>query len=152
MAGIFTEDKFEQAIIELLKNMGYIHIYAPELVRDYSSPLLDETLNESLLNLNKSLPAEAIEEAISKLKNFASGSLVKKNIVFMAYLQNGITVKYYIKGEERSSIVKLIDYEKADKNTFYVVNQFTFLENGNNRRPDVYKRQMVSRLKKRWDV
>ena len=137
MAGIFTEDKFEQAIIELLKNMGYIHIYAPELVRDYSSPLLDETLNESLLNLNKSLPAEAIEEAISKLKNFESGSLVQKNIVFMDYLQNGITVKYYIKGEERSSIVKLIDYEKADKNTFYVVNQFTFLENGNNRRPDI---------------
>ena len=55
----------------------------------------------------------------------------------MDYLQNGITVKYVVKGEERSSVVKLIDYADADKNDFYVVNQYTFVENGNNRRPDI---------------
>lgn len=55
----------------------------------------------------------------------------------MDYLQNGITVKYAVKGEERSSVVKLIDYADADNNDFYVVNQYTFVENGNNRRPDI---------------
>ena len=55
----------------------------------------------------------------------------------MDYLQNGITVKYAVKGEERSSVVKLIDYADADKNDFYVVNQYAFVENGNNRRPDI---------------
>ena len=56
----------------------------------------------------------------------------------MDYLQNGITVKYAVKGEERSSVVKLIDYADADqKMIFYVVNQYTFVENGNNRRPDI---------------
>ncbi len=133
----FSEDTFEQAIIELFETLGYTHIYAPDLERDYERPLLDATLQDSLVRINKNLPIDAIEEALSKLKNFDTGSLVQKNRVFMDYLQNGVTVKYFVKGEERSSIVRLLDYEKVENNTFYVVNQFTYIENGNNRRPDV---------------
>ena len=34
----FTEDTFEQAVIELFENMGYTHIYAPDMNRaDYSA-------------------------------------------------------------------------------------------------------------------
>lgn len=134
---IFTEDTFEQAIIELFETMGYLHFYAPELERDYASPFLDSILYDSLLRINKNLPLEAIEESISKLKNLDTGSLIQKNIIFMDYLQNGITVKFYIKGEERPALVRLLDYENIQNNTFYIVNQFTFLENGNNRRPDI---------------
>ena len=135
---LFNEDTFEQAIIELFENMDYTHIYAPDMNRtDYSRPLLDDALRDCLVRLNCSLPAVAIDEAILKLNDFDAGSLLQKNIVFMDYLQNGITVKYAVKGEERSSVVKLIDYADADKNDFYVVNQYTFVENGNNRRPDI---------------
>ena len=137
MPSLFTEDTFEQAVIELFEHMGYGHIYAPNMDRDYTSPLLDAVLRDSLIRVNKNLALDAIEEAISKLKNYDTGSLVQKNMIFMDYLQNGITVKYFNKGEERASIVRLIDYERTDNNTFYVVNQFTFLENGNNRRPDI---------------
>ena len=137
MASLFTEDTFEQAVIELLENMGYTHLYAPELARDYESPLLDATVRDSLVRINKGLPLDAIEEAITKLKNFDTGSLVQKNKVFMDYLQNGITVKYFARGEERSTIVRLLDYEKVENNTFYAVNQYTYIENGNNRRPDI---------------
>ncbi len=133
----FTEDMFEQAVIELFTNMGYTHIYAPDMERDYSSPLLDSVLVDSLVKLNKGLPLDAINEAVSKLRNFDTGSLLQKNSVFMEYLQNGVPVKYFDKSEERSTIVYLIDYKNTDRNTFYVVNQFTFIENGNNRRPDI---------------
>ena len=135
---LFTEDTFEQAVVELFENMGYTHIYAPDMNRtDYSRPLLDDVLRDCLVRLNRSLPAVAIDEAILKLNDFDAGSLLRKNIIFMDYLQNGITVKYAVKGEERSSVVKLIDYADADKNDFYVVNQYAFVENGNNRRPDI---------------
>lgn len=135
---LFNEDTFEQAIIELFENMDYTHIYAPDMNRtDYSRPLLDDVLRDCLVRLNRSLPAMAIDEAILKLNDFDAGSLLQKNIIFMDYLQNGITVKYAVKGEERSSVVKLIDYADADNNDFYVVNQYTFVENGNNRRPDI---------------
>lgn len=137
MPSLFTEDTYEQAIIELFENMGYEHLYAPDMDRDYSNPLLESVLRSSLVKINKDLPIEAIEEAIAKLKNFDTGSLVQKNIVFMDYLQNGITVKFFVKGEEQSKIVRLVDYDVERNNSFYVVNQFTLLENGNNRRPDV---------------
>ncbi len=134
----FTEEMFEQAIIELFENMGYSHIYAPDMGRtDYSSPVLDSVLLDSLVKLNKGLPLDAINDAMAKLRDFDTGSLLQKNMQFMDYLQNGVPVKYFDKGEERSSLVYLIDYENVEKNSFYVVNQFTYIENGNNRRPDV---------------
>ena len=118
--------------------MGYTHIYAPDMGReDYSSPLLEDVLRDSLVKLNKGLPLDAITEAVGKLRNFDTGSLVQKNMQFMDYLQNGLPVKYFHKGEERNSIVYLLDYKTPNNNTFYVVNQYTFIENGNNRRPDV---------------
>lgn len=135
---LFTENTFEQAVIELLQNMGYSHIYAPNMGRtDFSSPLMESALIDSLVRINKKLPIEAINEAVYKLNNFESGSLVQKNKTFMGYLQNGVEVKYVYNGEERNSIVYLIDYNEVDNNTFYAVNQYTYIENSNNRRPDV---------------
>ena len=133
----FTEDTYEQAVVALFEGMGYEHLYAPDLDRDYSRPLMDQVLRESLVRINKGLPLEAILEAIQKLNTFENGSLVQKNRIFTGYLQNGVEVKYFYKGEERSSIVYLLDYQRPENNTFYVVNQFTYIENGNNRRPDV---------------
>ena len=83
------------------------------------------------------MPGQAIDEAVLKLNSLDSGSLVQKNRVFMDWLQNGITVKYASGGEERSGIVRLVDYENAGQNEFLVVNQFSFTENGITRRPDV---------------
>lgn len=134
----FTEDTFEQAVIELLEGLGYTHIYAPDMNRiDYSSPLLDWVLQDSLVRINKGLPMDAITEAICKVKSFDSGSQLQKNIKFMDYLQNGIPVRYYVKGEDRTSIVYLLDYATPENNSFYAVNQFTYIENGENRRPDI---------------
>lgn len=134
---MFNEQTFEQAIIELFVNMGYSHIYAPNLDRDNNSPLLDSVLQDSIVKLNKGLHLNAINEAINKLKSFDSGSLIQKNAVFMDYLQNGVPVRYYVKGEEYNSIVSLIDYSCVENNSFNVVNQFTYIEGHNNRRPDV---------------
>lgn len=108
MSNLFTEDTYEQAIIELFENMGYDHLYAPDFDRDYTSPLLDSILRDSLVRINRGLPVEAVDEALAKLKNFDTGSLLQKNMIFMDYLQNGITVKFFVKGEEQSSIVRCL--------------------------------------------
>lgn len=137
MATYFTEADYERSVIELFQSLGYSHIYAPDLERDYSAPFLESTLQDCLVKINKNLPYAAIAEAISKLRDFESGSLVQRNEIFTNYLQNGITVKYSENGEERTNIVYLIDYNNADNNYFCVLNQFTFTENGNTRRPDI---------------
>ena len=133
----FTENNYEQAIIQLFRNdLGYEYAYGPDIERDFYSPLYEEVLLDSLYRLNRGLPDDAISDALFKLKNFENGELVQKNAVFMDYLQNGIPVRYFVDGEERSSIVYLVDYKNPDNNSFIVANQWTFIENSN-KRPDV---------------
>ena len=133
----FTENNYEQAIIQLFRNdLGYEYAYGPDIERDFYSPLYEEVLLDSLYRLNRELPDDAIQDALFKLKNFENGELVHKNAVFMDYLQNGIPVRYFVDGEERSSIVYLVDYKNPDNNSFIVANQWTFIENSN-KRPDV---------------
>lgn len=133
----FTENNYEQAIIQLFRNdLEYDYAYGPDIERDFYSPLYEEVLLDSLYRLNRELPDDAIQDALFKLKNFENGELVQKNAVFMDYLQNGIPVRYFVDGEERSSIVYLVDYKNPDNNSFIVANQWTFIENSN-KRPDV---------------
>lgn len=136
MSTTFTEADYENSIIELFQNMGYHHIYGPEVERDFTSPLHNDVLLEYIHRLNPSLPEDAVSDALYKLKNYENGELVQKNEVFMDYLQNGIPVRYNDKGEERSSIAYLVDYKNVDNNSFIVANQWTFIENSN-KRPDV---------------
>lgn len=132
----YTEEKYENAIIQLFEEMGYTHAYGPAIDRDYRIPLYMDELTAALYRLNPTLPDDAISDALFKLQNFENGELVQKNAVFMDYLQNGIEVRYTDKGEERSAICYLVDYSNTDNNSFIVANQWTFIEN-DEKRPDV---------------
>lgn len=132
-----NEEAYENSIIELFEELGYTHVYGPDIeTRDFTSPLYEPVLTNSLHQINPNLPDEAINEALFKLKNSENAELTQKNAVFMDYLQNGITVRYTEKGEPRDTIVYLIDYENPDNNSFIVANQWTFIENSE-KRPDV---------------
>lgn len=137
MSDIFSEANYENAIIDLFQsNMGYDYVYGPNIERNFSSPLYDDVLEESLRRLNPKAPYDAIQDALLKLRNFENGELVQKNVVFMDYLQNGVPVRYTEKGEERSTIVYLADYENTANNSFIIANQWTIVENAE-KRPDV---------------
>lgn len=138
MSTSYVEANYENAIIDLFQsNMGYDYVYGPEDIdRNFSSPLYDDVLEESLRRLNPKAPYDAIQDALLKLRNFENGELVQKNAVFMDYLQNGVPVRYTEKGEERSTIVYLADYENTAKNSFIIANQWTIVENAE-KRPDV---------------
>ena len=137
MSTSYVEANYENAIIDLFQsNMGYDYVYGPDIDRNFSSPLYDDVLEESLRRLNPKAPYDAIQDALLKLRNFENGELVQKNAVFMDYLQNGVPVRYTEKGEERSTIVYLADYENTAKNSFIIANQWTIVENAE-KRPDV---------------
>ena len=136
MSGFYTEADYENSIIELFQNMGYRHVYGPDIERDFTSPLYEDELTDALYRLNPSMPDDAIADALFKLKNFENAELVQKNSVFMDYIQHGVEVRYFVKGEEHSGLIYLVDYKNPDKNSFVVANQWTFIENSN-KRPDV---------------
>lgn len=136
MSNFFTEANYENAIIELFQEIGYHHIYAPNIERDFNSPLYEDELEQALYRINPSMPDAAIADALYKLKNFESAELIQKNALFMDYIQHGIEVRYFVKGEECSGIVYIVDYKNPDNNSFIIANQWTFIEKSN-RRPDI---------------
>ena len=129
----FTEDNYEKAVITLFEQMGYTHLYGPDIERDYYVPFYEEQLMDSLLLVNREKPRTAIQEAIAKLKDIDTGSLTQKNELFMDYLQHGIEVSYFDGKEQRNDIVYLIDYDQAERNDFKIVNQWTFVEHSEKR-------------------
>lgn len=84
----FTEDNYEKAVIALFEQMGYTHLYGPDIERDYYVPLYEELLTDCLSNVNRGKPQTAINEAVAKLKDIDPGSLTQKNELFMDYLQH----------------------------------------------------------------
>ncbi len=78
MSEAYTEADYENSVIELLKGMGYVHVYGPDIERDFHSPLYDEVLEDSIMRLNPKLPEDAIADALYKLRNFENGELAQK--------------------------------------------------------------------------
>ncbi|MBE6113949.1 MAG: type I restriction endonuclease subunit R [Erysipelotrichaceae bacterium] len=137
MTVMFSEADYENSIIELFRNnLDYNYAYGPDVERDFHSPLYEGVLEESIYRINKGIHINAINEALLKLRNIENGELVQMNQVFMDYLQNGIEVRYSENGEERSTIVYLVDYENIENNSFIIANQWTFIENST-KRPDI---------------
>lgn len=133
----YTEANYENAVIEVFRDtLGYGYFYGPDVVRDYADPIHMDDLLPALRRINSKLPEVALSEVVYKLHNFEGGTALQKNIQFMDYLQNGVSVNYYDKGEQRSTLIQLVDFDNITQNTFSIVNQWTINENSE-KRPDI---------------
>jgi type I site-specific restriction-modification system R (restriction) subunit len=133
----YTEANYENAVIEVFRaTLGYGYTYGPDIARDYAEPLYMDELLPALRRVNPKLPEPAITEAVYKLRNFEGGTVLRRNIQFMDYLQNGVSVNYFDKGEQLAALARLVDYGNLDRNTFTVANQWTITGNSE-KRPDV---------------
>ena len=133
----YTEANYEKAIIEIFRDtLGYSHVYAPDVPRDYAEPLYMDELIPALRRINPKLPEAAITEAIYKLRNIESGDLTSRNKRFMEYIQNGVSVNYFESGEQQAALVYLVDYKNEERNSFIIANQWTIIENSE-KRPDI---------------
>ena len=101
----YNEEAYENALIELFQNMGWEHVYGPDIDRDWHSPLYDSVLEDSIRRLNPKAAPAAIDEALLKLRHFENAELKKKNVLFMDYLQNGIEVSFSANGETKADII-----------------------------------------------
>lgn len=140
-----TENTIENFAIQLLEGLGYGYLYGPSIAPDaerpervsFSQVLLLNRLEGAVRRLNGELPADAQAEAIKEIQRIASPELLSNNETFHRYLTEGIPVTIRCDGEERGERVWLIDFNDWFNNEFLVVNQFTIVENGQNKRPDL---------------
>ena len=140
-----TEYSIEAFAIELLEKLGYEYIYAPDIAPDSETPerssfeqvLLLDRLEQAVKRINLSIPANAQAEAIKEIQRIGSPELLTNNETFHRFLSEGVPVSKRIAGDDRGDRVWLIDFKNPFNNEFLVVNQFTVIENNNNKRPDV---------------
>lgn len=142
---LITESEIESFAIELLEQSGYQHVYAPDIAPDSETParqsfedvLLLEYLETGLARINPHIPATAREDAVKQIQRLNSSQLLTNNEAFHRMLTEGVKVSYRQEGNNRGDLVWLIDFQEPENNHFLAVNQFTVLENGINKRPDL---------------
>lgn len=140
-----SESEIETFAIELLEQLGYQYVYAPDIAPDSETPererfedvLLLERLRAAVARINLNIPADSREAAIKQIQRLNSPELIAANEAFHRMLTEGIKVTYQDKGNERGDLVWLVDFARPDNNEFVVANQFTVIENQQNKRPDV---------------
>lgn len=140
-----SESAVEEFTLELLQSEGYDRVYGPDLAPDGPHPerasfadvLLLERLRGAIARLNPTVPAEAREEALRQVQRIASPDLLANNETFHRLLTEGVKVGKQQDGQERGEVVWLVDFQQPSRNEFVVANQFTVIENGHQKRPDV---------------
>lgn len=140
-----NENTIEEFAIKQLQRLGYDYIYAPDIAPDtedaerssYEDVLLVERLQNAISRINSSIPHDSQVEALKEIGRINSPELLNNNEAFHRMLTEGVKVSYQKEGVQRGDLVWLIDFDKPENNDFVVANQFTVIENGNNKRPDV---------------
>jgi type I restriction enzyme, R subunit len=140
-----TEIHIEKLAIEELINLGYTYQWGPEIAPDgeyperesYKDVLLNSRLQAAVQRINLSIPADAQNDALKQIQRLNSPELLTNNEAFHRMLTEGINVTYQKNGSPRGDLVWLIDFKHPENNEFLAVNQFTVIENGSNKRPDI---------------
>lgn len=140
-----TENDIELYAIEELEKLGYTYIYAPDIApgepkeerENFEQVVLKSRLRDAINRFNPSIPEQAKEEAFKEVLRVGSPDLITDNEVFHRMLTEGVNVSFQKDGHQRGDYVQLVDFENPENNEFLVVNQYTIIENNNNKRPDV---------------
>lgn len=140
-----TESAIEQLAIGRLEALGYRYVYAPDIAPDgdapergsYAEVLLTTRLRAAIRRLNPGIPADAQEEALKTIQRIASPDVLANNETFHRLLTEGVPVTHQKDGHPRGDFAWLLDFKNPDNNEFLVANQFTVIENGHNKRPDI---------------
>jgi len=145
IANKITESTIEEFAIDLLEQQGFRSIYGPDIAPDSETPerdsfedvILIDRLRESVARINPDIPQDCCEDAIKQILRLNSPELITNNEAFHRMLTEGVKVTLKNDGSVRGDYAWLIDFKNPEKNDFHVINQYTVVENNNNKRPDI---------------
>ena len=140
-----TEDKIEAFTIEQLQQLGWEYIHGLSIApgseqqerESYEQVILIGRLKSALARINPHIPESFREQAIQKVFRIYSPDLLHNNETFHQFLVEKVRIPYQQDGYERSHEVALVDFTNPGNNEFLAVNQYTIVENNQNKRPDV---------------
>jgi len=140
-----TESAIEEFAIRLLERLGYAHLHGPDIAPDgeapergdYGAVFLDERLARAVERINPKLPPDLRLAAIKEVRRIHSPELLADNETLHRLFTEGVAVSRSHEGDERGERVWLFDFARPENNEFVVANQFTVIENHQNKRPDL---------------
>lgn len=140
-----TEDQLEQEALSWLADVGYSHVYGPDIAVDGNTPersnytqvVLIEHLRSAISRLNPLIPLAAREDALQQVLNLDTPVLLAANRQFHRLLVNGVQVEYQKEGETRGDFVRLIDFVDVAANEWLAINQYSIKGAKYTRRPDI---------------
>lgn len=145
-----TESHVEEATLEWLAGQGWQVAYGVAASPDGAAPerasngdvILIARLTAAVDRLNPHIPAEARADAIRKVLAVEMPGQVEENRRLHRLLVEGVPVEYHAPdGTIRGDRVKLIDFTDPrtglQMNDWLAINQFTVIERGHTRRPDI---------------
>lgn len=136
----------ENSAISWFKEIGYLYIPGSDLIPEsgeresYRDVILKERFIRAIKKLNPSLTDNLAEEVYEKVRNIDHPDFIIKGKIFYQYLTEGVKLTYREGKEEKTVLVKLIDFKNPENNEFLVANQFEveyYHQNRIHRRPDL---------------
>jgi|YNPBryunderm2012_1023409.scaffolds.fasta_scaffold00806_2 type I restriction enzyme R subunit len=136
----------ENSAISWFKEIGYLYIPGSDLIPEngeresYRDVILKKKFIQAIKTLNPFLTDNLAEEVYEKVRNIDHPDFVVKGKIFYQYLTEGVKLTYREGKEEKTRLVKLIDFKNPENNEFLVANQFEveyYHQNGVHRRPDL---------------
>jgi len=105
-----TEDQLEKEAIGWLVDVGYTHLYGPDIAFDGATPersnyqqvILPFRLREAIRRLNPGVPTAAREDAFKQVMDLGIPALLSANRHFHRLLVGGVPVDYQKGGETRT--------------------------------------------------
>lgn len=140
-----TESAIEDFAIKCFERLGYSYVYGPDIAPDGESPersryddvLLTERLETAMKRINPKASPALLQDALKEVRRIHSPDLLADNEAFHRLLAEGVKVSRQHEGFDRGDLVWLIDFARPENNEFVVANQFTVIENHQNKRPDL---------------
>jgi type I restriction enzyme R subunit len=140
-----NESTIEEFAIKLFERLGYRHLHGPDIApdsesperRDYAEVLLSGRLDAALRRINPRLSPDLLQTALKEVQRIHSPELLANNETLHRLLTEGVPVSTHKEGGERGERVWLLDFAHPENNEFLVVNQFTVIDNHQNKRPDL---------------
>jgi type I restriction enzyme, R subunit len=146
MAFLNEDYLVEQPAINWFKEIGYLYVPGSELIPEngeresYRDVILKKRFIQAIKKLNPFLTDNLAEEVYKKVRNIDHPDFIIKGKIFYQYLTEGVKITYREGKEEKTRLVKLIDFKNPENNEFLVANQFKveyYRQNGIHRRPDL---------------
>ena len=141
-----NESTVEDAALEYFAQLGYQTAWGPNLApgepgeerRSFGQVYLQSRLHSAVRRINPGIDGELVDEAIKRLGRAESQNPVAENFRVHKLLTEGVPVEHRGADEAVRTIrIWLIDYDEPSNNDWVAINQFSIIENGKNRRPDV---------------